>query len=143
MKYLKILLIPLSVVLLVAYGRCEFDQSVHRADNNSREASVWVAINSAMDTLIFSPEHYTYYIQVSRGEELVDGVMLPKVGSGYYAYGIDDGANELILYDYYGSDDFQSFVLEITDTQLTVENFFDPDPDHLGKLLTSRKVFPI
>jgi hypothetical protein len=90
---------------------------------------VWVEASARQDTLIFNLDRFgkslPKTILVNRGKEInAGGYLVPKLGSGYYGYEIQD--NKILVVSMLSSSlQRTAYKIEQSESQLRVENFYE------------------
>lgn len=124
----------LLVLISLGLSGCGDNPVVINAELNGQ----WVEIVSNSDTLEFSLWGDQQIMMLDRGKELVNGVMVPKIGSGPYEYQLLPNNIISLRWTLSSSSAFNDYYFSRTDNKLVIENFFDPDK--AGTILTFIKL---
>lgn len=97
----------------------------------------WVEITTKADTLTFGQMGDKAAITLKRGNEIRDGFLLPKAGSGAYDYELQ--TNKISLRWYASSNSaFNDYYFNQTGDQIEIENFYEVGSK--GAIQTFRKL---
>jgi hypothetical protein len=128
MKYLS------AIVLLVIWIRCTNDNVSVQTELNGK----WVEINTKSDTLIFGRFADKESMILARGNEMRDGTLLPKYGSGPYDYKLESTDSISLHWTLSASSVFNNYYFRQTGDKLSIEKFFESTTT--GTMLTFQKI---
>ncbi|MEM9327711.1 MAG: hypothetical protein AAGA85_18730 [Bacteroidota bacterium] len=115
--------ILISCLLLIA-GCANTDEETTTPDLLGR----WVNVATTTDTLSFERLDGSDIINLQRGTEVRDGLVLPRAGSGPYSYELRE--KEILLNWMLSSNSaFESYYFEAKGKQLEIGDFYGPDPE--------------
>lgn len=123
----------LIIVVLIFLG-CSKDDTKIMASSDLK--GKWIEAESRMDTLYFETLDNLEIMNLNRGEEIKNGNLLPKPGSGPYEYTLLE--EKISLYWVLSSDSsFNDYYFKIIEDRLNIGNFYGST---LGETLTFEKL---
>jgi hypothetical protein len=98
----------------------------------------WIDVNTKTDTLTFGLIGGSAVMILARGNEIRDGSVLPKYGSGPYDYKLFTGDKISLHWTLSSNSTFTNYYFQQMGDRLTIEKFFDTSTS--GTLLTFKKI---
>jgi len=111
----------LTGIFLCVLSGCTEDHAAGPTDLSGS----WVEVNTLTDTLAFGTSGGEQYMVLGRGKEDKNGFILPKYGSGPYAYKLLDGDKISLRWMLSANAGFQEYYFRQSGHQLITGKFFD------------------
>ncbi|MFD0837561.1 hypothetical protein ACFQ0I_17420 [Mariniflexile aquimaris] len=114
----------LTLIFMLTLLSCSKDDT--NIANQSDLKGKWVDVETRLDTLSFESLNNLEIMNLNRGKEIREGYLLPKYGSGSYAYKLSElkiSLNWMLS----SNSNFKDYYFKIIENRLNIGNFYDSE----------------